>query len=130
MPHEHSTIEVGDYVIGYGASQLGVIRKITRKRKTGFTWLYPFGSRSDFWSENSSDPFFVMGWTHVPAAIAEQPYMQQILKTMDKINDMRARLELAADEAPRRPDRAPSEPIPRLNVTTQHHPSQNVFPQP
>lgn len=97
MPSEDA-IEIGDYVVGHVSGQLGVIRKITRKRKTGFSWIYPLGSTSDYWSENSNDPFFELGWTHIPAAVAEQPYMQQVFKTTDKLFDERSRLELAHDQ--------------------------------
>lgn len=39
-----------------------VIRQITEVRDTGYTWIYPDIPDKDFWSENSSDPFFKFNW--------------------------------------------------------------------
>jgi hypothetical protein len=41
----------------------GVVREITEVRPTGYTWRYPEVPDRDFWSENSNDPHFEMGWT-------------------------------------------------------------------
>lgn len=54
-------LSVGDTIIGTHPHNDGIIREILEVRKTGYTWKYP-ESDADFWSENSSDPFFVMGW--------------------------------------------------------------------
>lgn len=49
-----------------------VFREIVDVRPTGYGWRYPEhgkicpdGSENYWWSENSSDPFFVLGWKKV-----------------------------------------------------------------
>lgn len=51
-----------------------VFYKIAVVRKTGYSWYYPqypfegktpSGAENHWWSENSSDPFFEMGWYKV-----------------------------------------------------------------
>lgn len=55
---------VGDII----ESRAGTRREITEARKTGYTWRYPETPDAGYWSsENSSDPFFELGWRLVAA---------------------------------------------------------------
>lgn len=53
----------------------GTIREIVDVRPTGYGWKYPEygltcpdGKENYWWSENSSDPFFDVGWVRLPEA--------------------------------------------------------------
>jgi len=64
--------EVGDKIICREKHSFGITREITEKRETGYTWCYPDdpvqGTRrdmGDWWTENSTDPFLVIGWEKI-----------------------------------------------------------------
>lgn len=56
--------EVGTLLVN--ARYPDLVKKITEVRETGYTWSYLDVPERDFWSENSSDPFFEMGWKVIP----------------------------------------------------------------
>lgn len=54
-------LKVGD-LVKLTNTKNEVVRKILEVRDTGYTWIYPDIPSRDFWSENSNDPFFELGW--------------------------------------------------------------------
>ena len=55
-------LKVGDTIVGYEKYNDGIERTITEVRQSGYTWKYANDGFRDYWSENSSDPFFDWGW--------------------------------------------------------------------
>lgn len=67
-------IQVGEYILYNhrkgvdpvtGGNYHAIIKKITEKRDTGYSWHYVDAPDKEFWSENSSDPFFVRTWEYI-----------------------------------------------------------------
>ena len=53
------------YKVGDVIKKQSVIRRITSVRKTGYSWQYVDIPNKIFYSENSNDPFFEVGWSKV-----------------------------------------------------------------
>lgn len=79
------SIKVGDYVLGTVPGNLGVIRRITEVRDSGYTWVYLHGLGEDFISENSNDPFFEHGWHVIRHEFAETPEVAPILAVIEAL---------------------------------------------
>ena len=58
-------VKPGAFAVGDVIERRGIRREITEVRDTGYTWRYPDIPDRDFWSENSTDPFFDLGWVKV-----------------------------------------------------------------
>jgi len=54
-------LNIRDIIIGYQNHNMKIEKEIIAVRNTGYTWKY-IDSDKKFRSENSSDPFFDLGW--------------------------------------------------------------------
>lgn len=63
VPNPDAQFDVGDVIICHQEHSKEVVREITEKRKTGYTWRYPdMHDAGERYTENSSDPFLMWGW--------------------------------------------------------------------
>ncbi len=57
-------LDIGD-IITNNRFQEPILREITEVRDTGYSWVYPDVPDKEFYSEDSSDPFFDCDWVVV-----------------------------------------------------------------
>lgn len=54
-------LEIGDIIVNKSFEE-PIYRKIIEVRETGYSWIYPDVPDKEFYSEDSSDPFFDWKW--------------------------------------------------------------------